>query len=208
MEECPGHARARSASPWGLDGPRAAPCFWATHFAPQGSTTRGASQGRAGGEPVGAEQDADIVLDRVGSPRATGGMSATARDLARFGEMIRLNGRYNGRQIVPAGVVAKIRAGGSRELFGKAIWDYSTRRGFSYKSQWWITHNANGAFMGIGLHGQALYIDPRAEMVAVRFLSNPSGSTVDYDHITLPAFAALADHLIRTAPRRYSKSIR
>ena len=157
---------------------------------------------------LGAEQDADIVLDRVGSPRATGGMSATARDLARFGEMIRLNGRYNGRQIVPAGVVAKIRAGGSRELFGKAIWDYSTRRGFSYKSQWWITHNANGAFMGIGLHGQALYIDPRAEMVAVRFLSNPSGSTVDYDHITLPAFAALADHLIRTAPRRYSKSIR
>lgn len=157
---------------------------------------------------LGAEQDGEIVLDRIGSPRATGGMSVTARDLARFGEMIRLNGRFNGRQIVPASVVAKIRAGGSRELFAKAIWDYNTRRGFSYKSQWWITHNANGAFMGIGMHGQALYIDPRAEMVAVRFLSNPSGSTMDFDHITLPAFAALADHLIRTSPPRAKPSTR
>jgi hypothetical protein len=62
--------------------------------------------------------------------------------------------------------------------------------------------------MGIGMHGQALYIDPRAEMVVVRFLSNPSGSTVDFDHITLPAFAALADHLIRTSPPRAKPSTR
>jgi CubicO group peptidase (beta-lactamase class C family) len=157
---------------------------------------------------IGAEHDADFVLDRIGSPRATGGLNTTTRDLARFGEMIRLNGRFNGRQIVPASVVAKIRAGGNRELFKKALWDYSTRRGFSYKSQWWITHNAHGAIMGIGLYGQTLYIDPKAEMVAVRFLSNPSGSTVDYDHITLPAFAALADHLIRTSPPRAKPSSR
>lgn len=157
---------------------------------------------------LGAEHDADIVLDRAGSPRATGGMSTTARDLARFGEMIRLGGHFNGRQIVPASVVAKIRAGGSRQQFANAIWDYSTRRGFSYKSQWWITHNAHGAIMGIGMHGQALYIDPKAEMVAVRFLSNPSGSTVDFDHITLPAFAALADHLIRTSSPRGRPSSR
>lgn len=151
---------------------------------------------------LGTENDAHIVLDKAGSPRATGGMSATLRDLARFGEMVRLNGRFNGRQIIPASAIAKIRAGGNRQLFANAIWDYNTRRGFSYKSQWWMTHNANGAFLGIGAHGQSLYIDPVAEMVAVRFTSNPSGSTVDYDYITLPAFAALADHLIRTAPPR------
>lgn len=154
---------------------------------------------------LGAENDAHILLDKAGSPRATGGMSAILRDLARFGEMVRLNGRFNGRQIIPASAIAKIRAGGSQQMFANAIWDYNTRHGFSYKSQWWMTHNANGAFLGIGAHGQSLYIDPTAEMVAVRFTSNPSSSTVDYDYITLPAFAALADHLMRTAPPRAPK---
>lgn len=157
---------------------------------------------------LGAENDAHIVLDKVGSPRATGGMSATLRDLARFAEMVRLNGRFNGRQIIPASAMARIRKGGSQQLFANAMFDYTTRRGFSYRSQWWMTHNANGAFMGIGIHGQAIYIDPKAEMVAVRFNSNPSGSTVGYDDITMPAFAALADHLIRTAKPRGPTSTR
>ncbi len=151
---------------------------------------------------LGAENDGQIVLDKVGSPRSTGGLSVTLRDIARFGEMVRLNGRFNGKQIVPASAIAKIRAGASQKDFANAIWDYNTRRGFSYRSQWWMTQNAGGAFLGIGAYGQALYIDPKAEMVAVRFMSSPVGSTVDYDYITLPAFAALADHLMRTAPPR------
>lgn len=144
---------------------------------------------------LGAENDAYITLDEAGASRTTGGMSATARDFARFGEMVRRNGRLNGQQIVPASVVAKIRAGGSKEDFARAIWDYNTRRGWSYKSQWWHSHNANGAFMGIGMYGQMIYIDPTAEMVIVRFMSGPTGSTVGIDHITLPMFQALADHL-------------
>jgi CubicO group peptidase (beta-lactamase class C family) len=145
---------------------------------------------------LGAEHDADIILDELGSSRSTSGMSATARDLARFGEMMRLNGRFNGRQIVPASVVAKIRQGGDRTDFARAIWDYNSRRGWSYKSQWWHTHNANGAFMAIGMYGQAIYIDPKAEMVIVRFMSGPVGSTVSMDPITLPSFQAVADHLM------------
>jgi CubicO group peptidase (beta-lactamase class C family) len=109
--------------------------------------------------------------------------------------MVRLGGRFNGRQIVPASVVARIRTGGSTADFARAIWDYNTRRGWSYGSQWWHTHNPNGAFMGIGLHGQALYIDPKAEMVIVQFRSGPDGSTVDFDYIIHPMFQALADHL-------------
>ncbi|MBK8631562.1 MAG: serine hydrolase [Sphingomonadales bacterium] len=144
---------------------------------------------------LGAENDANITLDEAGASRSTGGMSATARDLARFGEMIRRGGRWGGQQIVPAPVIAKIRQGGNKQDFARAIWDYNTRRGWSYKSQWWHTHNANGAFMGIGMYGQAIYIDPKAEMVIVRFNSGPVGSTVGMDHITMPMFQALADRL-------------
>jgi CubicO group peptidase (beta-lactamase class C family) len=150
---------------------------------------------------LGAEHDAYITVDEAGSSRTTGGLSATARDLARFGEMMRRDGFFNGRQIVPNRVVAKIRSGGSKRDFANAIWDYDTRRGWSYKSQWWHTHNANGAYLGIGMYGQHIYIDPAAEMVIVRFASGPVGSTVSTDHVTLPMYQAMADHLSRKAAK-------
>ena len=132
-------------------------------------------------------------------PFAAGGLNVTLRDLARFGEMMRLNGMFNGKRIVPAAVVAKIRAGADREQFKAA--NYSTMPGWSYKSQWWITHNVNGAYMARGVHGQAIYIDPKAEMVIVRFMSNPVASGINYDHMSTPCFQALADHLSQRGVR-------
>lgn len=144
---------------------------------------------------LGAENDADIVVDNNGQPLAMGGLSATLRDFARFGEMMRLGGRYNGQQIVPAQVVAKIGAGGDRGDFARALFDYNTRRGWSYRSQWWVPHNANGAYMAIGSFGQAIYVDPKAEMVVVRFMSGPTASTVGMDAMTMAAMDALAARL-------------
>ena len=151
---------------------------------------------------LGAEHDADIVVDANGQPIAMGGLSATLRDFARFGEMMRLGGRFNGQQIVPAAVAAKIRAGGDRGLFAKALWDYDTRRGWSYRSQWWVRHNDNRAYMAIGAYGQAIYIDPKAEMVMVRFMSGPSGSTVGMDAMTYAAMDALTARLGKGARTR------
>lgn len=52
----------------------------------------------------GMEQDGYFSIDTAGAPSAGGGFSLGLRDMARFGEMMRLGGRYNGRQIVPAAV--------------------------------------------------------------------------------------------------------
>ena len=41
-----------------------------------------------------------------------GGLNTTLRDLARFGEMMRNRGRFNGQQIIPAAVVEDIERGG------------------------------------------------------------------------------------------------
>ena len=144
---------------------------------------------------LGAEQDSNITVDSAGSPFTAGGLSLTLRDMARFGETMRLGGRFNGRQIIPASVVAKICTGASKEDFAKA--GYKTLPGWSYKSQWWITHNAHGAFSARGIHGQAIYIDPKAEMVIVRFASNPKASNVNFDDVSLPAYHAIAEKLIR-----------
>ena len=53
--------------------------------------------------PIGADRDAEITCDRVGTAIHDGGMCATARDLARFGMMLLARGEVAGRQVTPAG---------------------------------------------------------------------------------------------------------
>lgn len=143
---------------------------------------------------LGAEQDAYMSVDSIGTPFAGGGLNTGLRDLARFGEMVRNNGRYNGQQILPAQVVADIRRGGSREHFAKA--GYKQLQNWSYRNMWWVTHNAHGAFMARGVHGQALYIDPAAEMVIARYASHPVAGNAIIDPTSLPAYEAVARHLM------------
>ena len=143
---------------------------------------------------LGAEQDAYMTVDSIGTPFAGGGLNTGLRDLARFGEMIRNNGFYRGRQIVPAAAVADIRRGGKQADFAKA--GYRQLEGWSYRSMWWVTHNAHGAFMARGVHGQALYIDPTAQMVIARYASHPVAGNAANDPTSLPAYHALARYLM------------
>lgn len=145
--------------------------------------------------PLGAERDAYMSVDSIGTPFAGGGLNTGLRDLARFGEMVRNNGTFNGRQVVPAAAVADIRRGGSQANFAKA--GYQLLPGWSYRSMWWITHNEHGAFAARGVHGQALYVDPKAEMVIARFASHPLASNAANDPTSLPAYHALARHLMQ-----------
>jgi hypothetical protein len=144
--------------------------------------------------PMGAEEDAHYHVDRIGTESGGGGLSTTLRDLARFGETIRNHGRFNGRQIVPAAVVEDIARGGDPEKFKPA--GYTTLPGASYRNQWWVTHNARGAYMARGVHGQGIYVDPKAEMVIARYASHPAAGNAANDPVTLPAYMALAKDLM------------
>lgn len=144
---------------------------------------------------LGAEQDAYFTVDPTGVEFAGGGLNLSLRDMARFGEMMRLEGRYNARQIVPKAVIDDIRRGGNREQFA-ADAAYKTLPGWSYRSMWWVSHNSHGAFTARGIHGQGIYIDPKAEMVIARFASHPMGGNVNLDPTSLPAYEALANHLM------------
>lgn len=145
---------------------------------------------------LGAEQDAYMTVDSTGTPFAGGGLNTGLRDLARFGEMIRNNGVFNGRRILPAAAVADIRRGGDPADFAQA--GYTLLAGWTYRDMWWITHNAHGAFAARGVHGQAIYIDPKAEMVIARFASHPVASNAANDPTSLPAYHALALHLMKS----------
>lgn len=132
--------------------------------------------------PLGCEEDAYVIVDRVGMPMAGGGLSATLRDLARFGELIRCEGVWNGKQLIPASVVHDVQKG-----------DHPSKLpdGYSYRSQWWVTHNELGAVEARGIHGQRLYIAPAAEMVVARFGSHPVASAEASDVIIMPQMLAL-----------------
>lgn len=143
---------------------------------------------------LGAEQDAYMTVDSTGTPFAGGGLNLGLRDLARFGEMIRNQGQYNGQQVVPKAAVADIRKGASKKDFAKA--GYTSLTGWSYRDMWWVTHNEHGAFMARGVHGQALYVDPTAEVVIARFASHPVAANAANDATSLPAYDAVARYLM------------
>lgn len=146
--------------------------------------------------PLGMEGDGYIQVDSSGAGYAAGGLNLRLRDLARFCDMMRDGGRFNGRQIVPAEVVADVARGGDPKAFQSG--GYQTLPGWSYRNQWWVSHNAHGAFMARGVFGQACYVDPKAEMSIVRFASSPLASNALLDPMSLPAYQAVAEHLMAT----------
>ena len=139
--------------------------------------------------PLGCEQDAYLTVDALGVATGGIGLSATLRDVARFGELLRREGDWQGHQVLPTAVVADVQRGGDPAKFAKA--GYGLLSGYSYRSMWWVSHNPLGAFEGRGIHGQRLYVAPQAEMVVARFGSHPVASSAANDPITLPQMVAL-----------------
>lgn len=144
---------------------------------------------------LGMEQDGYYSVDELGTPSAAGGFNAGLRDLGRFGELIRQRGNWQGKQIIPQSAIEDIQQGGSKEAFAKS--GYDKLENWSYRNQWWITNNQDGAFAARGIHGQTIYIDPTAEMVIVRFASHPIAANSANDPYSLPAYQAVADYLIK-----------
>ncbi|WP_137701419.1 serine hydrolase domain-containing protein [Marimonas lutisalis] len=142
--------------------------------------------------PMGAEQDAYQTVDGKGVPFAGGGVTAGLRDLGRLGLVMLNGGEINGERLFPAEVVEKIRASGDPAKFA----GFPTIPNGSYTSQWWVFHNANGAYAARGVHGQTIYVDPAAEMVLVRLASFPRAQNGFIDPTSLPAYQAVADYLM------------
>jgi CubicO group peptidase (beta-lactamase class C family) len=143
---------------------------------------------------IGAEKDAYFMVDSIGTESGGGGLNTTLRDLARFGEMMRNKGMAGGKQVIPAAAIADIEKGGDKANFAKA--GYALLKGWSYRDMWWITHNEHNAYMARGIYGQNIYVDPKAEMVIVRYASHPMAANAANDPVTLPAYMAVANALM------------
>lgn len=145
---------------------------------------------------IGASSNAYMIVDRNGVGWAGAGLNATLRDIAKFGQMMLQNGSFHNQQIIPKDAVKEIEMGGDKQAFEKDD-DSKVFKGFSYKNQWWITHDEHGAYMAIGIYGQWIYIDPKAQMVMVKQSALKEADTDENAHNAYEAMSAIAHYLVR-----------
>ena len=137
-------------------------------------------------KPLGAEAEAYITVDAEGTPRTAGGICALPRDLARFGEMMRLDGKG----ILPAWWVADIRQNGDSEPWKRGSMVNLFPEG-RYHSKWYQTGLASGAYCAIGIHGQWLWIDPKHEVVIAKVSAQKDPVNNDTDYLLVRFFEAI-----------------
>ena len=127
---------------------------------------------------IGAEHDAYILVDRAYMPAVTGGMNSTARDALRFGIMVRDRGQYNGQRIIPASWIDATLDVSDRLLANmQANTKYQNESWSAYHNMWWILDATAGEYCAVGIHGQVIYINRRADTVMVWFSSQPGAAS-------------------------------
>ena len=144
--------------------------------------------------PMKAEFDAEITCDPVGTAIHDGGISATLRDLARFGQMILNDGLVEGTQVIPAGWLADAfdPAPGVREAFAHTENEVMLPGGW-YRNQFWFIRNEAGPILlCLGIHGQLVFVDKASHTVIVKLSCWPDAQNPDYLANTLRACGAIA----------------
>ncbi len=130
-------------------------------------------------QPMGAESAAHWLVDNHGMEMAFGGLNATARDYAKLGELYRLGGQLNGKQIVPAEWVRASVTPDAPHLQPNAD-NPDSESGLGYGYQWWIPVSDEGEFSAIGVYNQFIYVNPAHEVVIVKLSANSDyGTTAD-----------------------------
>ncbi|MFN4141884.1 serine hydrolase domain-containing protein [Aestuariivirga sp.] len=145
-------------------------------------------------QPMAMAEDAFITLDAKGAPRTAGGICTSLGDLARFGEMVRNGGIYAGKRIIPESWIEDILTNGDPAAWAKGDMAALFPRG-RYRSKWYVPEPTSNLLCAIGIHGQWIYVDRAAGMVAVKQSSQPIPADDALDRLSLALFAALAQNL-------------
>lgn len=113
-------------------------------------------------QPMGAEADAAWTIDTAGQETAFCCISAVLRDWARVGMMLAYDGAWNGRQIVPRQWVLDATTAQAPFLRPGLATPF-----FGYGYQVWLFPGPRRQFAFLGIHGQAIFVDPGLQLVLV-----------------------------------------
>ncbi len=148
-------------------------------------------------QPMGAEFDAEITLDRRGNPMADGGVSATLRDLARFGQLYLNRGKVGRRQVVPAWWVDDTVRGApdGPRAFAEGDERAGYPPGSHYRNCWWIRDPALPFFHGSGINGQGVFVHVPSQTVVAKLSTWPVAWSEELYGRTVAGVLAIADAL-------------
>jgi CubicO group peptidase (beta-lactamase class C family) len=130
--------------------------------------------------PMGADFDAEFICDGIGTAIHDGGLCATARDVARFGQLILDEGTATlidgtTHQVLPPAALHDGWAVHSdvRQAFASSRSEEAFPGGW-YRNQFWFRPGQHGdVALGLGIHGQMLHVNRRTGTVCVKFSSWP-----------------------------------
>ncbi|MDX6631950.1 MAG: hypothetical protein QOH00_4196, partial [Gaiellales bacterium] len=109
---------------------------------------------------IGAEGDAQIMLDNSGFPIVEGGVCTTLRDLARFGLMCLEDGVVGGERVVPADWIARVRVRDAEliEAFRTSTAADPSEPDAFYHDKWWVHDGPRGVYAALGMNGQSILV--------------------------------------------------
>jgi CubicO group peptidase (beta-lactamase class C family) len=161
-------------------------------------------------QPMGAEFDAEITCDCIGSAIHDGGMSARVRDLARFGQLVLEDGFVHNTSIVPERWLREARAldPDIRGAFAASDSE-SVLTGGWYRNQFWFVPGPLGDLqLCLGIHGQMVLVDWATRTVSVKLSSWPSAQDTAALIDTIRAFVAAGRHLAGFTGAADARSVR
>jgi CubicO group peptidase (beta-lactamase class C family) len=120
-------------------------------------------------KPIGAESPASWLLNAADQVElAQGGFNATVRDYARLGMMMADDGQVGGAAVVSREhLLAMTDAAQQPEDFRPGRMHYHGSSYFGYGWQTWLLPGSHRRFMLLGIHGQAIFVDPPLKLVVV-----------------------------------------
>lgn len=148
-------------------------------------------------QPMGAEFDAEITVDSHGNPMADGGICATLRDLARFGQLFLRHGRAEHRDIVPAAWIDDTIRGApdGAAAFTGGDNPPGYPPGAHYRNCWWVRDPSVPFCHASGINGQNVFIHVPSQTVVVKLSTWPVALSPVLLRMTVDAVIALAAEL-------------
>ncbi|MFV2179635.1 serine hydrolase domain-containing protein [Actinomadura sp. LOL_016] len=121
--------------------------------------------------PMGAEHDAYMTVDSVGTGMFDGSICATLRDMARFGALICADGEsLSGQRVVSKEWVKDILTGdpdSAKAFKGSAT--PTPMPGGMFRNMFWFPGSNRNVVLCIGVHGQMIYMNRATNTVGVKF---------------------------------------
>jgi CubicO group peptidase (beta-lactamase class C family) len=139
-------------------------------------------------KPMGAQHSAYITVDRLGAPRCAGGICATARDLARLGQVVADGGACGGTQIIPSGWIDDIVQNGSADAWDAGVFaPFFPGRRIHYRNKWYADLGEAPLLFALGIHGQYLFVDRQSQLVIVMMSSQANPLDAELISLTMTA---------------------